>query len=376
MLQESGVVLHGQSSGWICSSRHSSITYRDLRLILNSSYALGLLSTFESISSSLNDAPYDLSLTLPDTLVYWSTYPLSQEPLPIRMNALLQQRCKLNVLIARLMQLLFSKDLLEDQLVVDITSLDQALINWRTSLPPDLSYTLKMPFPLFEFHGQYLSVQMTLHNRALEVLLEPESAEGGDREPAELNGFLTALRRDNLMFAHQTAQFLKDFRIHYGYKTTPTAVMHAAAIATSILLRSMKDIQTRIGPVSHLSRLREVSIADSLEDIHSSFEECFQCLLSMGMQALLPRAIARNIYNWAMQLKINLPQNVVQMLKIVSESAWKPTDLHELNSLYPNWILPSYRGTDKIVEQIPEWLEKWEKMAADDQALAAREPRD
>ena len=142
--------------------------------------------------------------------------------------------------------------------MADVITLDQSLKDWRTSLLPDLNYKLKMPFPLFEFHAQYLSVQMTLHNRALELLQQPNSIGGVDRECAEFTSFLTTFPRDNLMFAHQTAQFLRDFRIMYGYKTAPTAAMHAAAVATSILLRSMKDAQTRAGPVSHFNRLRAV----------------------------------------------------------------------------------------------------------------------
>lgn len=346
-----------------------------IQLTLHSSYALGLLAPFESIGSSLDDAPDDLDVILPDTIVHWSSYPFSMEPLPVRMNMLLQQRCKLNVLIAKLMQLLFSRELSAGhQLVANITSLNQALIDWRGDLPTDLSYKAKMPCVLFEFHGQYLSVQMTLHNRALELLQDAKSSEGhesGISGSADLSDFLTILRRDNSLFAHQTAQYLKDFRSMYGYKITPTAIMHAAAVATSILLRGMKEAQTRLGPVAHLDRYREEFSPDSLDQINSSFEECFQCLLGMGMQNLLPRAIARMIYRGAMQQKIELPENVVQMLKIVSQSAWNATDLHELNSMYPNWILPSTRDNEKIVEQMPYWLAKWEEMARNDAALAA-----
>lgn len=56
---------------------------------VDSSYALGLLAPFENIRSSLDDAPDNLDLTLPDTIVYWSRYPLSMKPFPVRMNVLL-----------------------------------------------------------------------------------------------------------------------------------------------------------------------------------------------------------------------------------------------------------------------------------------------
>lgn len=272
--------------------------------------------------------------------------------------------------MVKLMQLLFSKDLPAGrELMANVTSLDQALIDWRANLPGVLSYKAKMPFVLFELHGQYFSVQMTWHNRALELLEDEDSNEGYEVGPADLNYYLTNLRRDNMIFAHLTAQYLKDFRNIYGNKTTPTAIMHAAAVATSILLRSMKDAQTRIGPASHLDQYREELSPRSLDRVNSSFEECFQCLLSMGMQNLLPRAIARLIYRGAMQQKISLPENVVQMVQIVSESAWKATDLNEMNSMYPNRILPSTRNNEKISGQMPYWLAKWEEMADEDAAL-------
>jgi hypothetical protein len=224
-----------------------------------------------------------------------------------------------------------------------------------------------MPVTLFEFHGQYLSVQMTLHNRVLELFQVPNATTGNKQDQIVASDFLAAVGRESLIFAHETAQYLHDFREMYGYKITPTAIMHAAALASSILLRNMRDTQ----PYDGVNGLYEMPPSSSLEDIHGSFEECFRCLLGMGMQNLLPRAIARMIYRTSEELQVKLPSNVVQMLQIVYDSAWQESDLRLMNSKYPNLFVPTNRVTDIRAKEIPYWLEKWEGMARQDHTLVA-----
>lgn len=344
----------------------------DVRLTMGSSYALGLLSPFESIQSSIKDAPYDLDLVLPDTVVYWTTFPLLQEPIPLRMNMLLRQRCKLNVIIARVMKSLFSNPLRERHRIVEgVASLTQAVTAWCTDLPTDLSYKPKMPLPLFEFHGQYLSVQMTLHNRALDLLLGSDLPVEIVEVSSGMREYINTLHRDNLRFAHLASQYLRDFRNMYGYKITPTAVMHPAAVAATVLLRNMSRTLPLPKQIERSDPPANDSSPYALEYIHSSFEECFRCLLGMGMQNLLPRAIARMIYRASSQLQMQLPENVLQMLQIVSESSWRASDLGQLDSIYPNWTLPTRSGDGRLAEQVPYWLHKWETLANDDNLITA-----
>lgn len=91
---------------------------------------------------------------MPDRTIYWTGHPLEQQPRPLRMNLLLQQRAKLPFYIWRAMELLFSKagdELGPLDLQRSIDALGSEAEHWHSNLPIALQEAFDMPSPLFQF---------------------------------------------------------------------------------------------------------------------------------------------------------------------------------------------------------------------------------
>lgn len=144
------------------------------------------------------------------------------------------------------------------------------------------------------------------------------------------------LRKNRLSLALGAASVLSDFRELHGYKTVPPFAISASAIALGMVMRDMREYPEQRSyewtPEGDL-------FTRHIRNLASAFEKCFRALLGMGMQAMLPRGIARSMYATCLKLKVEPPDAVQQMLKIVAESAWRPTDLDALNTRYPNWAM-------------------------------------
>lgn len=61
-----------------------------------------------------------------------------------------------------------------------------------------------------------------------------------------------------------------------------------------------------------------------------------RCLLACGVQQMQPRGIARMLCHTAHQLEVQLPDAVQQMLHIMAETVWQPSDVRHFDSCYPN----------------------------------------
>ena len=205
---------------------------------------------------------------------------------------------------------------------------------------------------------------MALHDQTHNAIFEAASTgttdEARDDDPRAL---LEELRGDALRFAHRAATMVRDFRETYGLKVTLPFIFQLSGVATFILLR---DMQANTSPENSPNEIRS-NIPNS--QIQTSFEECFRCLIGAGMQYMLPRAIARLLYHSATQLRVKLPDAVEQMLGMVAETAWRPSDLHQLNSCWPNWAASgTWKRNDKNV-QMEDMLRKWEELGVQDEVL-------
>ena len=76
-------------------------------------------------------------------------------------------------------------------------------------------------------------------------------------------------------------------------------------------------------------------------------------------------------YHTAVQLHVQLPEAVKQMLKVVAETAWRPTDLNLLSSLYRNPAMTDGRSAKVVDYQMEDILRKWESFDTQDQVLTA-----
>ncbi|KAK4502930.1 hypothetical protein PRZ48_006357 [Zasmidium cellare] len=206
--------------------------------------------------------------------------------------------------------------------------------------------------------GHFVDLNMGLYNRALQRLSHASDGHTG------LTGYEEQLRTRSVTWGHRAATIARDFREAYGYKIVPPFVIHMAAVATLTLLRSMEVQSTT---ASYPRPIIGSSMSDAeREEVNTSFAECFRCLLAAGLQEMHARGTARMVYCTALELKVRLPDSVQQMISLVAESAWQPSDLHQLSSTYPNWGLVNH--SESSMEQI---LRKWDELAIEDQASVA-----
>lgn len=167
---------------------------------------------------------------------------------------------------------------------------------------------------------------MTLHDRWLRAL----SKRNTDTEAHVTQLDRVRERRQELAFT--AARNLRDFRQVYGYKITPPFLWQHATVAAFILLNDIDEFASRQTPRTARPSERSPPIVD----VDVAFEECVRCILACGVQMLLPRAIARMLYLTSIQSKKQLPETVEQMMQIMAEISWQPSDLRRLNSIYPN----------------------------------------
>lgn len=167
--------------------------------------------------------------------------------------------------------------------------------------------------------------------------------------------------------AYQAATLLRAYRQTYGVKIVTPHLTQVMALSAFVLLEDLPNsIQTaHSGPQSDSEE--NASDPQPTWTSESAFEEVFRCLLGAGMQAMLPRGIARMVHRTAEQMHIQLPARVNEFLKITAELVWQPKDLLKLSSRYPN--LAILNGNGKKVEEVrmEGLLKKWEKFDTNDQ---------
>lgn len=159
--------------------------------------------------------------------------------------------------------------------------------------------------------------------------------------------------------AKQSADLLKHYREWYGLKICPPFIVQPAQIGCFVLIDDMREssISTHEAPTTTNTedgRLSRTNLA---------FEECFRVLLACGMQFMLSRGIARMVLRTAADLGVKLPQGVTEMIKSITQFAWRPTDRLHINSVYPNPLLASNSRDTKLYME--EMLAEWEALNFD-----------
>ena len=154
--------------------------------------------------------------------------------------------------------------------------------------------------------------------------------------------------------AHAAAQLLCDFRERYGLKVSPAWLLQLQAVAAGVLLLDPELAEPAIIPAAKSARP-----AGTIQDSRTAFDEVFRCLLGTGVEVMIARGISRMMYHTALEQKIALSRSTRTMLQIMSDTAWRPSDLSLVNSVFPNFA--TIRGQQGR-ERLTELLEKWEKL--------------
>jgi hypothetical protein len=154
--------------------------------------------------------------------------------------------------------------------------------------------------------------------------------------------------------AVQAARILADFRKLYGLKISPAWFLLLQAVTASVLMQDPGLTETPI-----VAALEANHPHDQITDSHAAFDEVFRCLLGSGVEILIARGIARMMYHTAIERKIVLSQSTRAMLQIMSDTAWQPSDLSLVNSMFPNFASTKVH---EPTERLTELLTKWEDL--------------
>lgn len=156
--------------------------------------------------------------------------------------------------------------------------------------------------------------------------------------------------------AYQAAQMLRDFRERYGLKITPAWLLQLQAVAASVLL-----LDTKLKDADRLFS-DGTTQSHAIQDSSSAFDEVFRCLLGTGVEVMIARGIARMTYHTAMKQRIALSQSTWSLLQLMSDTAWRPSDLSLLSSTFPNFA--TIKGHEDQ-ERMSALLSKWESINID-----------
>lgn len=155
--------------------------------------------------------------------------------------------------------------------------------------------------------------------------------------------------------SHQSAQILQEFRELYGLKITPAWLLQLQAVAAGILVLD-PELTNPTTVVSPRAGDMESTICDS----STAFDEVFRSLLGAGVEVMIARAIARMSYHTARKQKIVLSRSTWNMLQVMSGTAWRPSDMNLVNSMFPNFA--ATKGYEDKTERMTEFLGKLEEL--------------
>lgn len=158
----------------------------------------------------------------------------------------------------------------------------------------------------------------------------------------------------SILLAHKAAEMLRDFRERYGLKVTPAWLLQLQAVTAGVLLQDpeLADPTAISSPEANASDR-------SIRNSHAAFDEVFRCLLGTGVEVMIARGIARMMYHTALDRKIALSRSTRSMLQLMSNTAWRPSDLSLVSSAFPNYA--ASQGQEGG-ERLSELLSKWEAL--------------
>lgn len=169
------------------------------------------------------------------------------------------------------------------------------------------------------------------------------------------------LAQDNLstaiLLAQRSAQTLREFRERYGLKITPAWLLQLQAVASNVLL-----LDPELANPSLTTSANSATSDGPIQSSHAAFDETFRCLLGTGVEVMIARAIARMTYHTTLKQRVVLSRLTWNMLQIMSDTAWRPSDISLVNSTFPNFAMINGNSDH---DRLGELLSKWEAINID-----------
>lgn len=209
----------------------------------------------------------------------------------------------------------------------------------------------------------YLCFYMVFQTFTRTRLQQQEVSPTGQPPLTELGKEDSALRirtsHENLssliLHAHQSAQILREFRERYGLKISPATMLQLQAVAPAVLIHDPEMTEPR----DNIST-NDIQLGSAIDSSPAAMDEIFRCLLGTGVEIMNARAVARMTYHTVKKHKIVLGSSILSMLDLMSETAWRPSDVKLVKSVFPNFA--TIRGHDDNDERLTELLTKWETL--------------
>ena len=211
--------------------------------------------------------------------------------------------------------------------------------------------------------ASYLAFRMIFQSQTMVRLQQTAVSATGQMPLTELEDGDADLRTNTaeqylsnvIQLAQRSAQILRDFRERYGLKITPIWLLQLQAVAAGILVLDPELVE----PIIVTSR-GATEHSETIDTSAAALEEVFRCLLGTGVEIMIARAIARMTYQSALKQKVILSRSTQEMLQVMSETAWRPSDARLVSSAYPNFA--TTKGYDDSEERMSELLTKWEAL--------------
>lgn len=199
-------------------------------------------------------------------------------------------------------------------------------------------------------------LHLTARSQLQQSVDEPQ-----DPYAAKDTTFCSQSAQDNLSkaihLAQRSAQILREYRERYGLKITPAWLLQLQAVASNVLL-----LDPGLGNPSLATSANSATSERPIQSSYAAFDEIFRCLLGTGVEVMIARAIARMTYHTTLKQRVVLSRLTWNMLQIMSDTAWRPSDISLVNSTFPNFAMIN-GSSDQ--ERLTELLSKWEAINID-----------
>lgn len=137
----------------------------------------------------------------------------------------------------------------------------------------------------------------------------------------------------NACFA--VSKTLKDYRESHGYSISLQYQFQQASVCAFALIDELTNKTVESSANAQLTGNRL-----------PAFEECFRCIIGCGVQATLPRGVARMLCLKARRANVPWSQAMEEIIRIVEKTAWEPSDIDKFNSTYPSYRVSPNHGSD------------------------------
>ncbi|KAF2718637.1 hypothetical protein K431DRAFT_129166 [Polychaeton citri CBS 116435] len=298
-----------------------------------------------------------------DRVEAWIGYPLARNVVFYRPTLYLRERCRFAGLLHEMYDLVSVNNQQHNGAIRAFTGevdrLSARMERWYQYLPFELQYGWPMSVAVWELHASYLAALMALWVAARTQLQQKQNLPEDELPPAESDdeniSFKSRTARDMLSkalpLAYRATQILHDFRKRYGLKITPAWLLQLQAVAAGVLLQDPE-----LADATTIASSGDGESGGTINDSRTAFDEVFRCLLGTGVQVMVARGIARMMYHTSLQKNIKMSQSMRSVLQIMSDTAWRPSDLSLVSSTFPNYATTKgYLDSERMTELLMKW---------------------